>query len=150
MASTDVRAAIVATLESVPGIGVVHAYERYAKKVGEFAALYQRDDLLLGWYVHRRAERTATIGVGHDTTTTEWLITGYRALEDDVASALAFDSLVDAVIDAFRADHTLGGVVGSIVDPDTKEGPGLIESQPVMFAGVLCHRAILRLVTRVY
>lgn len=148
-----IRAAIVATLQSVPDVGRVYDRERFAKNEKEFRDLYKAGDLLLGWHVRRRATRESSDALGRWTVTHEWQVRGFRALDDAGASELAFDGLIEATRDAFRADESLGGVVDTTVlgdGPDDPAGLQLLESGPVMFCGVLCHGARLALFTRHY
>ena len=56
------------------------------------------------------------------------------------------DALVDAIAEAFELDPSLGGRVRVRQQADPA-GITLEEATPVMFAGVLCHAARLRLVT---
>lgn len=146
----DIRAAIVATLAAVPGAGQVHAYERYAAHHTGLRAVYAADegaqDVLQGWYVRRAAFAAARVTPGRRRVTTTWEITGYRALADAAASELVMDALVDAIAEAFELDPSLGGRVRVRQQADPA-GITLEEATPVMFAGVLCHAARLRLVT---
>lgn len=148
--TTQIRAAIVATLAAVPGVGQVHAYERYAANHGALRAVYAADDgdqdVLLGWFVRRASFSAARVTPGKRRVTTSWDITGYRALADALASELVMDALVDAIADAFDADPSLGGLVRVRQQADPA-GVALQDFAPVMFAGVLCHAASLRLVT---
>lgn len=152
----QVRTAIVAALSGIANVGQVHDYERYAKAEGDFRALYQATigagKSLRGWFVRRVSTRevSATVGVGMEVI--GWRITGYLAIDDAAASEKAFDDLIEAIRAAFRADPTLGGVVGDLYDltqsaDSAPYGIQVEESGPVLFAGVLCHRAVLGLVT---
>lgn len=147
-----IRAAIVATLNTVPGIGKVHDYERYAQAEKAFRDLYQSGDRILGWHVRRLATRTVvgTIGIGMQIS--RWRIVGFMSLADATASEKSMDDLVETVTDAFIADQTLGGAVMDTCDMSAGEGQKesgiqLESSEPVMFAGVLCHRVMLGLTT---
>ena len=55
MSVSDVRAAIVATMNSVADIGVVHAFERYSANLADLKKLYWSPDhgAVRGWYVRR-------------------------------------------------------------------------------------------------
>jgi len=155
MTTETIRAAIVATLNTVPDIGVVHDRERYAGEMNKQRALYVRDGKLNGWFVSRRSQRNEPRGVGNNRrlVATQWELRGYRALYDDESSEIAHDAVIDGIVDAFRADPELGGtVIDQLSDPydEGTLGPQLALSGPVMFAGVLCHRASLLLVTRHY
>lgn len=155
-----VRAAIVACLQSVPNVGRVHAYQRYAARMPDLAAQYVGSvdgrEQLRGWYVSRVSRLETAPVPGRRSVTCEWDIRGYMALADADESERVFDNLVEAICEAFRADETLGGTVAATVfagegngGPEAA-GPQAVEIQPVMFAGVLCHGARLKLTTRWY
>lgn len=140
----DLRAAIAAKLASVANIGVVHEYERYAKDEANFRALYAVGDRLSGWHIRRTARRETAV---FNEVLTTWEIRGFMALEDAAATELLFDEQIDRILDAWRADPTLGGAV---LYPRDEAGavPALVDSGPAMFCGVLCHAARLQLETR--
>lgn len=146
-----IRAAIVTLLASVPGIGVVHAYERYAADRTRLRALYTGgvagQELLLGWFVRRSAFSVARLTPGRRTVTTTWQITGYMSLADAAETELYIDALVDAIAAAFEARPTLDGLVIHRREADPA-GITLESATPVMFAGVLCHAVQLQLITR--
>lgn len=152
MSLETVRAAIVERLAAVPGIGRVHEYERFAASETAFRTLYSytgadHKPRLLGWHVRRAANAERRDDYVHDEVIT-WRIRGFMALEDESASEIAFDALIEAVRAAFRADHNLAGACAS-TDYNDLAGLQLDESGPVMFAGVLCHGVTLTLYTRV-
>lgn len=150
---TTIRQAIVATLQSVPGIGQVHAFERFARQEAAFRNLYLTGDGILGWNVSRKATRTTSNVVGRDAVTHEWQIRGFMALNDAEASELAFDDLIEAARREFRTNETLSGTVFDTAlggDAGHIAGLQVLESGPVMFCGVLCHGARLQLFTRHY
>ena len=147
-----IRAAIVAKINTVPNIGQVHGYQRFAAREKDLANLYVLDGQLRGWFVRRLSVLEKTEGNATNSEQTHWLIRGYMALDDNNASELAFDELLDALRDAFRIDESFGveimdGVVESLT---TKDQAGLYieDTAPVMFAGVLCHSARCVLITR--
>ncbi|HMX15549.1 MAG TPA: hypothetical protein PKD29_01785 [Rhodocyclaceae bacterium] len=143
--SEIVRAAIVARLRTVPGVGQVFDYERYAASEGAFRALYAPGGgRVLGWHVRRVARREVT---DENVVHTDWEIRGFMALDDAGRSEIAFDTLIDAILDAWRADPTLGGLVFWPKD-DGPFVPDLADSGPAMFSGVLCHAVKLKLTTR--
>ena len=142
-----VRAKIVATMNAVPGIGVVHGYEAFVKTEAKLKALYVRDGKLHGWQVRRvgpTSEKPYSEGVNE--VIFNWRMRGFMALEDDTETG--FDDLVEDIRTAFRLDPTLGGVVTTTVFPNSA-GVQLDESLPVVFAGVLCHAVTLTLATLV-
>ena len=148
VALADIRAAIVAKLEGVANIGAVNDYERYAKKLSKFKSFYVTSGKVHGWHFRRISKRVISPALGEVKVTNRWRITGYMSLEDKLSSEKTFDDLVEAVMAAFLADETLGGVVGATVDDDDGTAAlQLDDSGPVMFAGVLCHSARLTLKT---
>lgn len=152
-----IRAALVAALAAVPGIGVVHDHERYAPDNSRLAALYvpTGEQQLRGWFVRRVRSRETQVSGRHAITHT-WQIRGFMALGDSdtpgAASELAFDGLIEAVRDRLRDHADLGP---ASLWPDGHDeapeiGPQLIDSGPVLFAGVLCHACRLHLTTTHY
>jgi hypothetical protein len=139
-----IRAAIVAKLQTVSGIGQVYDYERYGKTDKDFREIYAAKDRVLGWHVRRVARREDAL---NNEVMTDWEIRGFMSLEDAGASELDFDTLIDAIGDAWRADPTLAGVVLYPRD-EARVVPELADSGPALFAGVLCHGARLKLTTR--
>lgn len=146
MSLETIRVAIVAKLQSIPGIGLVHGYERFARSEKEFRDVYSTDGQILGWHVRRVATSETSGGFGIWRATHRWEIRGYAGLNDAAASEIALDELVEAIRDAIRADDNLGGVVDTCSLPDAS-GAQLDDSGPVMFAGVLCHGVRLTLHT---
>lgn len=152
----DIRAAIVAKFAAVPSIGIVHAYERYAKSEGEFRELYVADiggqKLIRGWYVRRQATRELSAMIGVSMRVTSWRIVGYHGLDDVTESELVFDELIEAACDAFRADPTLSGIVADLCDltsgsEDKPQGLQVEDFAQVLLAQKLCHRVQLALTT---
>ncbi|MGE0256910.1 MAG: hypothetical protein AB7N54_19975 [Alphaproteobacteria bacterium] len=145
----DIRDAIVAIIAGVADVGVVHAYERYAERLGELKELYVADGQVRGWIVRRISRRERQAAIGRYVVDTRWQVRGYMSLKDADESELDFDDRIDAIVDAFRADETLGGVVATTI-VDNAAGLQIEDTGPVMFAGVLCHSARGLLTTRHY
>ena len=146
MSSTAIRDQIVAKLTAVTGIGLVHRFQRYATKQSDFKALYESGGKVLGWFVRRVSVAEREDASTYNREVTRWRIEGVMSLDDDAETEIAFDALIDAARDAFRADQTLGGTVETTV-VDGQSGLQLEDSGPAMFAGVLCHHARLSLAT---
>lgn len=151
MSLDTVRAAIKAKLAGVSGIGVVHDYERFAKDQDAFRALYRdTDGRVRGWWFDRVGTREVDLDVATVRRIHTWRITGYLSLDDAEATGRALQTLVESIAAAFRTDRTLGGAVLDIRDMTLDDAPSGIQVEgvePILFAGVLCHRAQLRLVT---
>lgn len=150
------RAAIVALLASVPDIGIVHDRERYAANEAAFRDLYlyrsgTPEAQLRGWWVRRVATFEASPHVGRTLNVHTWSIRGYTAFRDGEATELVFDALIEQFRALVRTDPTLGGAceVGPLGENEP-DGVQVTDAGPVMFAGVLCHSALLQLKTWSY
>ena len=145
-----IRAALVALLEAVPGIGTLHNYERFASKPKEFQALYLQGQDIRGFYVRRQSYRETPYSTMKNRVRTRWVIRGFASLVDADATELAFDDLLDAIAAMLRAkpvvyDADGNGLCHTVTDDSA--GLQLEDSSPVMFAGVLCHGATFSLTT---
>lgn len=151
----QIRTKIKDKLAAVAGIGKVHDYERYSKLDSDFQALYRTEVSagvyrILGWNFYREATAESDLNNGEVRRLHSWRITGFMGIEDADATGKTFDDLVETIATAFRADRTLGGTVLDVKDMDQPFGESGMQVEaiePVMFAGVLCHRARLRLIT---
>lgn len=145
-----VRAAIVAKLQTVAGIGVVHAFEPVVKDLAGLRQMYQAQDLgLRGWYVRRMT--TSEVGEIYERTAeyATWRIQGYAAISDGGASELDMQALIEDMRQAFRVDYDLGGLIASQSSQSNGGEIGLQvrEFSSVMFCDVLCHSVRLELST---
>tara|TARA_B100001105_G_scaffold251204_1_gene240607 strand:+ start:15540 stop:16019 length:480 start_codon:yes stop_codon:yes gene_type:complete len=147
------RAAILAKLQTVAQLGVLHDEEPYARDNAAFQAKYLWDlgsgqKQLRGWFFRRTATREMTLGVGRVMNAHTWRLQGFMALNPP-DSGKTFDGLIEAMRQAFRADETLGGIAapGPLNNPT---GVQVLDSGPVSFTGVLCHGATLQLTTYAY
>lgn len=148
----DIRAAIVAELQAIASIGIVHDYERYAKGEGEFRTLYLYDlgggeKQIRGWYLRRVGTTQTREVMGSHEDVHQWQLRGFMAIDDASASEKAFDDLIEAIRERFRVNDSLSGLIASIYSPEGK-GVEVAESQPVLFGGVLCHSVKLRFFTQ--
>lgn len=149
----QIRTAIANKIAAVADVGQVHAWQRYAQNNADFRALYVATiagaEQLRGWHVRRVATDETSDARGRYVVTHRWEIRGYMGLDDGAQTERTFDTLIEALRDAFRDDETLGGLVSSTVI-DEGAGLQLDEHVPVMFAGTLAHMARLTLYTRHY
>lgn len=145
-----VRSALADLIASVPDVGRVHAYQRFASREADMRALYVASvagaDQLRGWFVTRTATRERAFTVATTVQRVSWAIVGYMALADGDASELAFDGLVEAIRAAWRVNPTLSGLVAPVAS-DEEAGIQVDELATVLFCGVLCHQARLSLKT---
>jgi hypothetical protein len=142
------RDAIAAKMATVPNIGKVHVFERFAKAEKEFKAFYEYQGQIRGWNIRRitRSENSQALGISN--VVNKWRISGFMSMSDADHSELVFDDLIEAVCEVFRADETLGGLIaGKWLQNPNVAGIQVEDSGPVMFSGVLCHSARLILYT---
>ncbi len=155
------RAAIVAALVSVPGIGIVHDRERHADSNAEFGDLYvytppagstPADPHIRGWWLRRSATAEHSPNTVRHVNVHTWTVRGYLAFRDADATELVLDGLVEQFRAVVRADPTLGGVCqhGPLATRDDTDGVQVVDAGPVVFAGVLCHSVVLQLRTWSY
>ncbi len=154
-----VRDAIVTVIRRVPEVGQVHNRERFAKDSKRLLDLYGWPNpnpatgaqAVRGWFVSLLAEAHRPKRVGRATVLSDWRMTGFLGFEDAEASELVMADLARAIVAAFRADPTLGGVIARQSDSQAGDGaavgPQIQRIEPVMFCGVLTHRASLTLTT---
>jgi hypothetical protein len=152
MSLATIRTAIKNKLLSVGGIGKVYDYERFAVREKDFQDLYKdvTSGRILGWNFYRESTIEEDLNNAEVRRLHSWRMTGFEGLDDADATGKAFDDLVESVATAFRNDPTLTGAVIANKDLNQEFGPSGIQVEgiePVMFAGVLCHRARLRLIT---
>ena len=150
-----IRSALVALLQAVPNIGVVHAFERYTREEAKFRELFTYPPTgttrqVRGWWLRRIASRERGLGVGRTEVVHTWHIRAYLALSDADASELLFDELIEAVRDAVRLNPGLGGLCTQGPQDGDADGVQLLESGPVNFCGALCHSAVLEFKTWSY
>ena len=151
---TTIRTALVALIASVPNVGVVHDRERYVREEAKFRELFVPAAIspkqVRGWWVRRTATSRRSINLANGVVVHSWAIRGYLALNDDQASELVFDDLVEAIADQVRTNPTLGGLCEQGPTGDDTDGIQVTDAGPVLFCGVLCHSAVLTLKTWYY
>ncbi len=129
MSEASVRAAIKTILETVPGIGRVHDFDRWSRSWSRFLELMRElpGGPVNGWMIsrHSTSETAETLGGSGGLGTVRvhhYEIRGIRTLDDDAASEHDFQALIEAVCDAFRARPDLDGACDSIVGPGNEYG----------------------------
>lgn len=157
MSQPIIRDALQALFLTVPNIGQVHNRERYIREENKFVSLYHYTPAggvkqVRGWWLRRTATMERTLGVGRNMEVHTWSVRGYMSLNDEDATEIEFDALIEAMRDKVREDPTLGGVCqqSPLNDGDNTDGLQLVDSSPVLFCGVLCHSALLQLRTWSY
>lgn len=145
------RTAIVALMNAVPSIGLVHSEQPFARQEAAFRALYLwtggTAPQVRGWYVRRVRTAETALATGRIQNVHTWQIKGFMALEGE-ATALTFELLVEALRKAWRADPTLGSALAP--GPLGETGLQVQDTNPVSLAGVLCHSVTLGATTYEY
>lgn len=156
------RDALVGLLRAVPGVGLVHPHEVYAVDERGFrnAYLYTHHDHALdalcseahirGWYLRRVATRETVLNVRMQNEHT-WHVRGYMAFNNAAHSELIFDDLIERMRAAVRGPGDalgLPALLGTGGGAAVERGMQVSGAGPVIFAGVLCHSAVLELTTR--
>lgn len=126
-------------LGTIPGIGVVHSYDRWAADWSSLIKLYVANDKFNGWHITRKATQESRDAMPVVDRDHSYEIVGIYALNDAAASEKAFQELVEQVMALFRFDFDLGGRC-------QLAGPLKLKTlEPRMFGSVLCHVAVLEL-----
>jgi hypothetical protein len=140
----DASTALKETLESVSGIGVVHATHRYTRTPegfrDYFTALIQsgQPSYVHTWLIHRDGfsqtdDRQAT---GHEQRAHRFVIDGYWGICESDGSELAFQEILDDIADALSVHKKLSLSTVEFVRP-----PQIISIDHQFLGPVLCHHA---------
>jgi hypothetical protein len=118
MSEALIRAQIETILETVPGIGVVYDYERYARSLGDYFKLMTPvgQDAVNGWVIHREEtkSRQVTMGLlGQIERVHSYRIAGLYDMDDAAGSEKVFQAILDGIFTAFKANGTLNGTATS-------------------------------------
>ena len=146
MSEALIRAQIKAIMETVPGIGVVHDYERYARSLADYFVLMTQDGTINGWSIHREEtkSRQITMGLnGQIERVHTYRLAGLREMDDAAGSEKIFQAVIDGIFGAFKANHTLNGTAESHDLIQIDEVTVCIEDE---YAGTLYHVADCTLV----
>lgn len=138
MSYSAILALLKAIVVAVPGTGKVHDYQRLAKNEQDFISLFVTDNLVNGWQITRRS----TPNTFQDSEKTdgqlmesvyEYILTGFRGIDDANASEKTFQDLVETVSDMLARDTTMQ-------DAGYNPGPPqIMVVEPRAFGHVLCH-----------
>ncbi|PKN46762.1 MAG: hypothetical protein CVU59_05030 [Deltaproteobacteria bacterium HGW-Deltaproteobacteria-17] len=140
MSESAIRQKIFETLSAVPNVGKVHDFERWAVDWGKFIEFFKHSSgRILGWEICRAGMQSEKIDVIEEDRTHGFVIKGYMAVKDADATEKLFNAHIEAICDAFKGNHTLGGVC-------LDAGPVQVEVIDTrMFGSVLCHYAELKI-----
>ncbi len=130
-------------LEAVAGVKNVHDYRRHSKFWDEFFKKHVGTEKVVNSWEITRTEMAQDIravqGAGGNEPfyfdTHFILITGYFTVNDENATEITFQDLVDAVVAAFRVKPLLNNAT---IIPKEAQAPSIGHT---MFGGVLVHTA---------
>jgi hypothetical protein len=150
MPLADIREQIKVILSGVPGIGVVHDYERFNNDWTKFLSLFRDSGgHINGCMFSREKCPKKQITLGEVELAHIFVIRRFMGLKDDEATGIIFDDNLEEISAAFGTTETLNDTCRTI-NPDwgplnEAEGIQLDISENRMFGNVLCHYAELRL-----
>ncbi|MFQ5692997.1 MAG: hypothetical protein ACE5IM_08150 [Nitrospinota bacterium] len=133
MSWSAIRSQLKAVLGGVPGIGVVHDYQRWEIEADNFNALFVSGGRINVWMVTRDGSREEESAQRQNTRRHQVRIIGLYALDDSDATEKTFSDLLEAVCDALRQNNDLGGTAESSGPPQVRR------DDHARFAGTLCH-----------
>ena len=141
MALADIRTEIKNLLETIPGIGKVHDFERWTVNWKKFLEFFKTaDNKINGWVVTRsetqeREHAAGAVNIRTHTVT----IKGYYGLKDSMESEKTFQDLIEEICSVLRTHDNLNG---SCL---TTSPPQVSVYRPNPFAGILMHQYQIRL-----
>jgi len=150
MSLAAIREQIKVIMQSVPGIGIVHDYERWSNDWNKFLDRYKDVDGRINGCTFAREKRPKTQAtIGETEKAHIFVIRRIMGLKDSEATGIIFDDHIEVLGDAFDDFDTLNNTCRTI-NPDwgpMTDAVGLqVEIiEPRMFGGILCHYAELRL-----
>ncbi len=134
MALADIRTEIKSLLETVPGIGKVHDFERWTTDWKKFLEYFKTEDNKInGWTISRSTTEEEAQSMAVNIRTHQIIIKGYYGLKDSVESEKTFQALIESICDVLRSNHDLNG---SCL---TSDPPQVTKVYPRPFGGVLVH-----------
>ncbi len=146
MSEALIRAQIKTILEGVSGIGEVHDYERLSLSLGEYLELMTTgtgaSKKVNGWTIHRESTASEMSDFQKVMRNHTFRIHGIYEVDDDDASEITFQGIVDAIFTAFMAEPDLNG---SALEADPIN---VVSADMDEFAGRAFHVAELSLVAR--
>lgn len=121
MTLAAVRTKIKDIIEDVTGIGTVYDYKRYVNQWDTYKDLFVKNDKINTWEIQRTDfsidPHGGSGGVADEPH--EFIIRGFYAVNDKLASEKTFQDLAQLVAQAFRDKPTLDGIANIVNFPIT-------------------------------
>jgi hypothetical protein len=146
MSLANIRTQLKSILETVPGIGKVHDFERWTNDWKSFLSNFKTEDNKInGWVITRTSatERLRAVSAVN-TRTHKLVIKGYYGLKDSKESEKAFQDLIEAICNALRVNNDLNR---SCLRSDP---PQLVRVLHGKYAGILVHLCQIHLLVDEY
>jgi hypothetical protein len=140
MAYEELRDYIKIKLEAIPSVGQVQDYYRYLKGRKNIQAELYVNGLLDVWFIQKAGEKNAWEGPGSLLKTHIIDLIGAHGIDDANASEKTFLLTVQAVLAAFQADYTWGGLIFQTTPPVLQK-----QTSQGAFVNMYCHNAVIRL-----
>jgi len=136
MGLAEIRTQIKTLLETVPGIGKVHDFERWTTDWNAFLNYFKdSNNRINGWVITRsetgeRLQSPEAVNVSTHT----FVIKGYYGLKDSLESEKIFQDLIESVRSVLRVNSTLNGTCRRTYPPSVT----ILANRP--YAGILMHQ----------
>lgn len=137
------RTQLIARLKALNTLGQLHEFERYSKNISDLAKLYSQNGIVAGGFLRWSTAKTSMYALGSIEHRHVFELVLIRGWNDAEQTQLVFDQSIEQLQAAFEADHRVGD--WSCMDSGAY-GFELARNEPAMFAGVLVHYAVLRIV----
>ncbi|WP_010604012.1 hypothetical protein [Pseudoalteromonas maricaloris] len=143
----QVRTAILNVLNNA-NVGTFYKKERFSKNTQELKTMYAQGDAISGGYIRLKRRKRQNPYAPRTTVAYTFDVVFLKSFVDDEDSQEHFENAIESLDDAFAGDPLLNDLVD---DLDEGDDTGLIldDHSPVMFCGVLCHQARMRLTVNV-
>ncbi|MFQ5915383.1 MAG: hypothetical protein ACE5JS_19615 [Nitrospinota bacterium] len=142
MSWSAIRSQLKAVVETVPGIGVVHDYQRWEIEADNFQTLFVSGGRINVWMITRDASREEEFAQQQNYRRHQARIIGLYALDDSDATEKTFSDLLESICDTLRQKGDLNGAAESSGPPQVKR------DDHARFAGTLCHYGEITLEAR--
>ena len=107
MSEALIRAQIKIILEGIPGIGVVHSYERLSLSPATYFDLMTSGGIVNGWTIHRENTDSERSAMGYIDRAHDFRIRAIYELNDAGASEITFQALLDEIFLTFKTKNTV-------------------------------------------
>ncbi|PCI62043.1 MAG: hypothetical protein COB35_05010 [Gammaproteobacteria bacterium] len=137
-----ISAAIVALLNSAQ-LGTFYEKERFTKNTRDMAALYGEE--VNGGYIRLSSRKRVNDYDNRHVITLRFQIVYLLVFSDENDSQLTFEDNLELFDDVFMTTDEIEASTQASHRTDDSTGLTVDDTQPVMFAGVLCHRALMNI-----